>query len=697
MAGIEYKKTKDLGLFRPHLLELASNLNRLRSQDSLTDVTVTIGNRHFRAHRAVLAACSSYFQAMFTSGFQESNSSDVVIEEGTSVVLEELLDFAYTGIVNFSKENIVDVLTMESYLQMKSAVDACTEFLRERMMDSEDADVAWGDGIVFQVYLIAEHHEMVELKDLCWQFIIDDFIPLSKTDGFRTCVTAELLTNLLERSDLTKPTHQKLPWHLKMSEMLGIIPSEAIASLLGRSSTTKYEEEQVLQAVVSWLEHDWITRKTHATSVLTKVRLGVIPQEILRQYLDKDQFKESPELKELLTDVLLPDGASANPGMASGSQTSDMYASRGTITALVATGGTKIGNNGPFARYFHYSNPDTEDTAWIPLLKLPKPPGVPNIQDHTMTTLDGKLYLAGGGRHNLNSIMRSMLQSFFQYDPKVNDWKRLPNMLCGREGFVMVQLDNLIYAIGGCDEDGELTVYDETFNLEDQSWYEGDDEYVGACDPSAVVYKNKILMYGHGINDGFPSDNVYYYEDDEDGDEDERYTAALAMEEQREVRTSLHTLQMYDPAAKKWYSLMRQRHHVHTVHGDNEQYSALVIRNDKCYRVVYDKMRERHCWISKPRVNELVMELESSAPSAQVGKEEEQRWLPEYHVPGAFCIEGEIYVNVNGCIVNTGQQMPKEKPTIDRVNFSRWLGVDSPEMANSAVTMYTFDHYNLTL
>ena len=273
-----------------------------------------------------------------------------------------------------------------------------------------------------------------------------------------------------------------------------------------------------------------------------------------------------------------------------------------------------------------------------------------------MVTLDGKLYLAGGGRHNLGPT-RTMLDSFYQYDPSKNNWLELPNMLCGREGFAMVLLDGLIYAVGGWDEDGDLRVYTEIYDGVRATWDERNegDEYVGSCDPFAIVFKNKILMYGHGVNDGLMSDNVYYYEDDEDGDDFDRFAAEMALEDQREVSTSMHTLQMYDPESKKWYSLMRQRHHVHTVQGDNEQYSALVVKNDKCYRVIYDKMRERHCWISKPRVHELILDLESSAPSAKLGKEEEQPWLPEYHVPGAFCIDREIYVNVNGCIVNTGK------------------------------------------
>ena len=88
---------------------------------------------------------------MFTSGFQESDSPQVVIEEGTADVVEKLLDFAYTGMVDFNSDNIVDILTTASYLQIRTAIDACTRFLRDKMVDSEEADVGWGKGIIFQV------------------------------------------------------------------------------------------------------------------------------------------------------------------------------------------------------------------------------------------------------------------------------------------------------------------------------------------------------------------------------------------------------------------------------------------------------------------------------------------------------------------------------------------------------------------
>ena len=46
--------------------ELITGLNNLRENGDLFDVTVVIGGQPFKAHKAVLASLSSYFQVRYT-------------------------------------------------------------------------------------------------------------------------------------------------------------------------------------------------------------------------------------------------------------------------------------------------------------------------------------------------------------------------------------------------------------------------------------------------------------------------------------------------------------------------------------------------------------------------------------------------------------------------------------------------------
>ena len=60
---------------------------------------------------------------------------------------------------------------------------------------------------------------------------------------------------------------------------------------------------QVLELIIKWLRQDWENRSTHAPSLLRKVRLGLVPEEILKQLMD-DKVLEIPECKELFEEVL---------------------------------------------------------------------------------------------------------------------------------------------------------------------------------------------------------------------------------------------------------------------------------------------------------------------------------------------------------------------------------------------------------
>lgn len=50
-----------------HAKSILNAMNSLRKSNTLCDVTLRVEQKDFPAHRIVLAACSDYFCAMFTS------------------------------------------------------------------------------------------------------------------------------------------------------------------------------------------------------------------------------------------------------------------------------------------------------------------------------------------------------------------------------------------------------------------------------------------------------------------------------------------------------------------------------------------------------------------------------------------------------------------------------------------------------
>lgn len=52
--------------FPGHFEQLFQQLNYQRVHGQLCDCVIVVGSRHFKAHRSVLAACSTHFRALFT-------------------------------------------------------------------------------------------------------------------------------------------------------------------------------------------------------------------------------------------------------------------------------------------------------------------------------------------------------------------------------------------------------------------------------------------------------------------------------------------------------------------------------------------------------------------------------------------------------------------------------------------------------
>jgi hypothetical protein len=76
-------------------------------QGLLCDVVVVADdNVALPAHRSVLAACSHYFYAMFTSELAESRSDSVTLKQIDGHALELLVEFMYTSEIKIVEDNV---------------------------------------------------------------------------------------------------------------------------------------------------------------------------------------------------------------------------------------------------------------------------------------------------------------------------------------------------------------------------------------------------------------------------------------------------------------------------------------------------------------------------------------------------------------------------------------------------------------
>uniref|UniRef100_H2SSN8 Zinc finger and BTB domain-containing protein 5 n=1 Tax=Takifugu rubripes TaxID=31033 RepID=H2SSN8_TAKRU len=122
--------------FPGHFEQIFQQLNYQRVHGQLWDCVIVVGSRHFKAHRSVLAACSTHFRALFTVA--EGDASMNMIQLDSEVVTAEafaaLVDMMYTSTLMLGESNVMDILLAASHLHLNNVVKACKHYLTTRTL-----------------------------------------------------------------------------------------------------------------------------------------------------------------------------------------------------------------------------------------------------------------------------------------------------------------------------------------------------------------------------------------------------------------------------------------------------------------------------------------------------------------------------------------------------------------------------------
>ncbi|NXF93412.1 ZBT17 protein, partial [Eubucco bourcierii] len=106
--------------FPQHSKQVLEQLNQQRQLGLLCDCTFVVDGVDFKAHKAVLAACSEYFRMLFV------DQKDVVhLDISNAAGLGQVLEFMYTAKLSLNPDNVEDVLAVAGFLQMQEIVSAC--------------------------------------------------------------------------------------------------------------------------------------------------------------------------------------------------------------------------------------------------------------------------------------------------------------------------------------------------------------------------------------------------------------------------------------------------------------------------------------------------------------------------------------------------------------------------------------------
>ncbi|XP_018561274.1 zinc finger protein 131-like [Anoplophora glabripennis] len=104
-----------------HETTLVHNLPCLLESDILTDVTLSVGTQHVKAHKIILAMCSVYFLQLFQ---EMKTTHPVVVLHNVSIDdIRAILSFVYRGQCVVSQEQLPSLLSVAKLLKIQGLCD----------------------------------------------------------------------------------------------------------------------------------------------------------------------------------------------------------------------------------------------------------------------------------------------------------------------------------------------------------------------------------------------------------------------------------------------------------------------------------------------------------------------------------------------------------------------------------------------
>ncbi|XP_016983896.2 LOW QUALITY PROTEIN: protein roadkill [Drosophila rhopaloa] len=159
--------------------KLSEDLGNLFDNEKFSDVTLSVGGREFQAHKAILAARSDVFAAMFEHEMEERKLNRVAITDVDHEVLKEMLRFIYTGKAPNLEKMADDLLAAADKYALEKLKVMCEEALCVNLSVETAAETL----------ILADLHSADQLKAQTIDFINTHATDVMETSGWQNMIT----------------------------------------------------------------------------------------------------------------------------------------------------------------------------------------------------------------------------------------------------------------------------------------------------------------------------------------------------------------------------------------------------------------------------------------------------------------------------------------------------------------------------
>ena len=244
-------------------VEMMKRLDLQRKNEQFCDVILEVGSgddqARLKAHKVVLCAASPFFDNALNSDMKEKKEGVIRLEETSKAVMEEVLEYLYTGHVEIHEDNAFSLLEIADFLIVPSLKKLTCDFVSRQLSPSN----------CIHAYYTAVRYQSPELEEEAKNFIFENFMDVTESADFQ---------------------------NLSLTEVEEWISSDYI---------TVNGEEDVFQVIVTWLEHDESRKEESFFMLFRHVRLLYMSRnDIFNLILPHPLVKDSTACTELAQDVM---------------------------------------------------------------------------------------------------------------------------------------------------------------------------------------------------------------------------------------------------------------------------------------------------------------------------------------------------------------------------------------------------------
>ncbi|XP_002740860.1 kelch-like protein 7 [Saccoglossus kowalevskii] len=407
-------------------------MNAMRKNKQLCDVQLILEGKPISAHRVVLSACSAFFHAMFTSKYTESKTAEVELKEVDLATMELLVEFAYTGDVDLTSENVQAIMSAANRFQITQVKNQCADFLRQELSPEN----------CLGIRDFANFLNCTELYSEAVKFSYESFTDVSKCEEFLD-LSMEQVTEYLSKDELVVRC-----------------------------------EDEVFDAAVNWIKHRKDKRMQLRTEIFAKIRFPLITRNYLSTVVEEDETMQDDTvclkmlvngMKHHLLDRTDRDKITATPVKPRAKKFDWQIAVFG-------------GSESDTCQFFN-----THSRAWKSIPSMPE-----KRRDHAVACIDNIVYIVGGSYlfpltrvdcYNVATKTYFSLAEKFEsardclaacackgllyitggsqshgstalkatdcYDPKLKTWTSRQPMFYARFDHAMVEYNGWLYVCGG--------------------------------------------------------------------------------------------------------------------------------------------------------------------------------------------------------------------------------------------------------